>query len=201
MKTLKKIVQRLIGLLFIIGVILGLAIYFSPYKKHKNEKGKSIQISVNIKAPVDSVFAYLGNSANAADWSSFVDHITVLNPEQTTDGTVGSFRRCFQNADEKGMTWDEEIVSVKKSKIRKLTIFNLQHFPIKAEHLATEQRYKKLSKNKTQLTFALYFDQKSTPTLDWIKMHLASYKIAQIFEKNLANIKRICEEKYGRPSV
>jgi hypothetical protein len=201
MKILKKIIQNLIGFLFILGLILGIAIYFSPYKKQKSEAKNTVAIVTQIKAPIDSVFAYLGNSSNADDWSSFVDHISVLNPAEVPDGSVGSFRRCFEKADESGMTWDEEIVSVVPSKNRKLTIFNMQHFSIQAEGLATEQRYKKLSNNKTELTFVLYFDQNPVDFLDQIKMHLASYKIASIFEQNLANIKKICEEKFATPSM
>jgi len=178
----------------VIAIVIGL-LALSPYKRNGNTGSRSLQTTIAIDVPADSVFQYLGNSANASAWSSFVDHIIPLNPEIIPDGKKGSFRRCFARADRKGMAWDEEIIYVEPNKKRILTIFNLQNFAIGAEGLVTEQRYEPMGNNRVQLTFALSFGDEPPGFIRYVKMKLAAYRIAAIFEKNLANIKRICEEK------
>lgn len=46
---------------------------------------KLISHTVEINAPADSVFKFLGNSANAHRWSVFVDHISPLNSDVVKD--------------------------------------------------------------------------------------------------------------------
>lgn len=188
-----KWTRRIVYLLLFLVVVIGIAVFFSPYEKHGNESYRSLQTSVEIACPVDSVFAYLGNSSNAANWSAYVDHITPLNNETHPDGTKGSERRCYKDANEEGMTWDERVETVIENENRTLSIYNMQDFSIYAKgSLITEQRYESLGANRTRLTFTLYFKEKSG-AMDFLKMSLAAYKITSIFEQNLGNVKRICE--------
>ena len=89
-----------------------------------------LKSSITINVTADSVFQYLGNSKNAIEWSSFVDHISPLNGKDFTDGAVGSLRRCFVQEDELGMRWDEEILEIEQSKRRKLSVYNLKEFSV-----------------------------------------------------------------------
>ena len=193
-KRFKKILLWLTGsiVLIIIGVVL-----FSPYKKWDGQNYRSVQASIIIEAPVDSVFQFMGNSAYAAKWSIFVDHISTLNPKEVTDGKVGSRRRCFCAADEKGRQWDEVISVVEKNKKRQLLIYNLVDFPMVADGLKTEQLYAKLGENKTKLTLTLFY-QKDNPSIgEWFKTKVGAYEIRRIFAGNLANIKKIIEKENG----
>lgn len=190
-----KTAKILLGIgVAVIAIVVGL-LALSPYKHHDSIGPRSLETAITIDVPADSVFRYLGNSANASDWSSFVDHIIPLNPEVVPDGKKGSFRRCFARADRKGMAWDEEIIYVQPNRKRILTIFNLKNFAISAEGLVTEQRYEPMGDDRVQLTFTLSFGDEPPGPIRYVKMKLAAYRIAAIFEKNLANIKRICEKK------
>lgn len=190
MKRFKKIVLIVLGLLIL--SLIGM-IFFSPYKKYENNKYRSVDFSIDINVPVDSVFTYLGNSNNAIDWSSYVDHITPLNSNEVQDGTVGSKRRCFKEANEKGIIWDEEIVEVIPNKKRRLTIYDLQGFPLQANGLQTEQIYSSLSENKMRLTFSVFFGDHNPSFMESLKMYYAAYVIHDIFKGNLINVKRIME--------
>ena len=187
-KTLKY------SLLLLLLALAG-AVVFSPYKKHEGIEFSAIREEIVINAPVDTVFAYIGNSGNAASWSVFVDHITPINSDKFPDGKVGCVRRCYTQADEKGATWDEEILIVEKNKRRRLSIFNLQDFTFTADHLLTEQQYTVLDKEQTKLVFTLFFDQGKKSLWDEFKLKLAAWKAAGIFRQNLANIKRDIEER------
>lgn len=189
MKKLTKILGWIV-LLAIVGIIL--MVVFSPYKKQDNNTYKTVAYTIQIDVPVDSVFNYLGNSKNATNWSSFVDHITPLNADQHPDGTVGAIRRCFKEPNEEGIIWDEEIIVVEKNARRKLTVYDLQGFSMTAKNLVTEQLYKKVNDHSMTLTFSLFFED-GPSFMDGLKMNFASYQIASIFEANLQNVKRICE--------
>lgn len=189
MKRLFKILLWLVGiaLICLIGTVI-----FSPYEKHGDNGYKSVEFTIQIDVPVDSVFNYLGNSDNAQNWSSFVDHITALNPDTHEDGTVGAIRRCFKEKDETGIIWDEEIIIVEPNQRRKLTVYDLQGFSMTAENLVTEQLYHPIGDHSMELTFSVFF--KDEPgIIDAIKMNIASYEIHSIFKANLENVKRICE--------
>ncbi len=153
----------------------------------------SVQCSIEIDAPVDSVYAYLGNSANAAQWSVWVDHITPLNADVVPDGKAGSLRRCFQNADEQGLRWDEEILIAEHGHRRRLSIFGLVDFPMEATGLATEQRYLSLPGNRTALTFTVFYLNPPTPW-DYTKTLLGAWLIRDIFQDNMLNIKKKIEQ-------
>lgn len=179
---------------FLLLLALAAALIFSPYKKLEGMEYSCIREEVVIQAPVDTVFAYIGNSDNAATWSVFVDHITPINTDKFPDGKVGCVRRCYTRADEKGATWDEEILLVEQNKRRRLSIFNLQDFTVKADHLLTEQHYTVLDSNRTSLSFTLFFDQGKKSLWDEFKLKLAAWKAAGIFRRNLANIKKELEK-------
>ena len=165
-------------------------IYFSPYGTKEGFSGKLVCTKITIKAPVKTVFDYLGDSKNAVNWSTFVHHISPINAEQFNDGEVGSQRRCFKNADEKGIVWDEEIIENLPNKKRKLSIFNAKGFPLYAENLRTEQIYSVLDPQKCGLSFSLFFEPSISTWLDELKMYFAAYWVDSIFKKNLENIKR-----------
>ncbi|MFN0034882.1 MAG: hypothetical protein ACKVUS_07445 [Saprospiraceae bacterium] len=121
-------------------------------------------------------------------------HITTLNADAVPDGEVGSLRRCFQNADEQGLRWDEEIILNEPAQRRRLTIFNLIGFPMQAEGLATDQIYEPISGGKTRLTFAVFFQ---SPPSFWttFKTFLGAWKIEDIFRQNMDNIKANIEKQ------
>ena len=87
-KNYKKIGKRLLYVFLFLCLFLAVVIGFSPYGFQKGFSYKLIKHSIDINAPVEKVFAFLGNSHNASRWSSFVNHITVLNRDSFTDGTI-----------------------------------------------------------------------------------------------------------------
>jgi len=168
----------LILLILVSGIIL-----FSPYGNQDKFPYKLIKQTIEIDAPVDTVFNYLGNSDNASDWSVYVDHISPLNAESYPDGVVGSTRRCFCEADETGTQWDELITEVIPNKKRQLTIYNLKGFPIDLENLATEQIYEKISDTKCSVTFTVFFKDVEPTLFDQFKIYLSGYRIKSILSR------------------
>lgn len=189
-KRWKKIAIGFVSILIIgfIGMIV-----FSPFGNKKDFSYKLVLNTVEINAPVDSVYRFLGHSSNAAKWSVFVNHIIPLNNNEVPDGKAGSRRRCFQNADEKGLQWDELITVVEPLKRRQLTIYNMQGFQLQADNLATEQLYDSIAPQKTKLSFTLFYKDAEPSLGDLLKTYYAAYKVKSIYEKNMANIKRIVE--------
>jgi uncharacterized membrane protein len=191
MKTsIKKIGLYTLGVLAI-GFIA--VVTLSPFGNKRDFNYKLVIHSVEINAPVDSVYNFLGKSSNAAKWSVFVNHINPLNSARVADGKVGCKRRCFKNSNEQGLQWDEEITVSDPNKRRQLTIFNMKDFGIKAEGLATEQLYEPISGNKTKLSFTLFYlnEKPSVPNL--LKTYFSAFKVKSIYKQNMANIKRIVE--------
>ncbi len=190
MKRLKKILLWLFSIVLL--ALCGM-VYFSHYKSYEGYDYKLIKNSVTINAPAHTVYHYLGNSANAQQWSVFVDHITPLNIDSVPDGQIGSIRRAYCQADELGMRWDELTTQVYPDSIRQLITFNYINFVISSEGLATEQLYTKLDSATCQLTFTLHYLNHEPTFTEVLKTHFASYTITDIFDRNLANIKRIVE--------
>lgn len=184
-----------IGLTVCSILIIGFAtlIVISPFGNKKDFPYKLVIHSVEIDAPVDSVYRFLGNSSNAAKWSVFVDHIDPLNSQLVADGKVGCRRRCFKNTNEQGLQWDEEITVSDPNKRRQLTIFNMQDFSIRAEGLATEQLYEPISEHKTRLSFTLFYLNAKPSVADLLKTYVSAFKVKHIYKQNMANIKRIVE--------
>ncbi len=159
---------------------------------------KETSYSVVVEAPVEKVWAYVSKSDHAKDWSVYFSHISAL--PGIKDGEIGSVRRCFRQADERGPTWDEEVVEVISEKYRQIRTYNLQNFPEKNASVVqfrVHQRFEVLSPTQTKLTFAT--ELIGPWTWDVIQEGLAARsETLRIFEKNLINIKSHIE---GRPSV
>lgn len=179
-------------ILFIVASIVMIVI--SPYGKHEGFDYKVVKTSIEINKPVEEVYRYIGNSANASKWSVYVDHISPLNTATYPDGTVGSKRRVFCNKDEKGRRWDELISENIPNKTRELELYNYHDFPMTASHLATRQLYEAISTNKTYLTFTVYFKDYKPGLIELYKMYLGSFWIKDIFERNMKNIKQNVEK-------
>lgn len=192
-KTFKsKVFRWAFRITVILAIVFELLIWFSPYYYHPEYGKKMIAHTVEIDAPVEKVFAYLGKSANASRWSVFVDHITPL-PNGVPDGQAGSLRRCFCNSNEQGTQWDEEITLVEKNKRRQLRIFNMVDFSMTAQGLRTEQLYTDLGHGKTKLTFTVFYMNHEPSLWEEFKTHIASYKMKKIFRDNMNNIKQLVE--------
>ncbi len=192
---LKLFFKIIFGITLLIVVSLFFLIMFSSFRNNQEVGYKCIALSIEIKQPVEKVFAYLGNSKNASNWSIYVDHITALNTDKIPDGAIGSTRRCFKEKNEQGIIWDEDIVEVIPNKKRRLSIYNAKGFPIMTEGILTEQIYMSLNDSTTHLTFTVF---NKNPNLDFIstlKTHIASYSISDIFVKNLKNIKKCLENE------
>jgi len=191
-----KTKNKKISLIFILFIVLAFTFFIilSPYKSDEIENYKLIKETVIINAPISKVHKYLGNSNNASNWSSFIDHITVLNSKFYKDGDKGSIRRCYQNADEKGTQWDE-LITINATNKRQLIIYNLKNFALTAENLATEQVYVALNNKKCSLTLTVFYKEKDPTLLNQLKLYLASYRISPILKKNLKNIKDIIEDE------
>src|ERR1700752_3362634 len=101
MKSKSKKTVLITLCLLSIGLIVMIAT--SPFGQQKGFNYKLILHSIDINAPVDSVYSFLGKSSNARKWSVFVNHISTLNEDKVSDGKVGCMRRCFQNENEKGL--------------------------------------------------------------------------------------------------
>ena len=153
MKTLRVAALKVITIISLITLMIA----FSPYRTKKGFDKKLVHVEVFVRTPVDSVYDYLANSDNAGEWSSFVDHITPLNPLEYRDGQVGSKRRCYKKADESGIVWDEEILIAERNKRRRLSIFNMRGFPLKADRLMTEQLYRPIDNHNCALAFTLFY--------------------------------------------
>lgn len=184
--------KKLLLIFLIAFAVIAALIFFSPYKSQPN-RGYAIIKTIRIEAPQKELYNYLGNSDNAADWSSYVSHIETLNEEEFTDGEKGSTRRCYQK-DDKNNTWDERIELAYPYSYRRLSIYNLQGFPIESEALLTEQLYEGIDSSTTRLSLTLYLDPEKSDWRDHLKLFIASYKVGSIFQANLKKIKKINEE-------
>lgn len=171
--------------------LLILTLLLSPFRKAENNFVLAKKIAIN--KPAKAVYTYLGNSATASDWSMFVDHITPLNPDKVPDGKKGSIRRCFRNADEAGIWWDEEILNDLRNEERELTIYNMHGFIMQTHNLTTKQIYTPISETETELTLALHKNAEEVGLVDWLKLKSSGWVIAHIFKNNLEGIKREVE--------
>jgi uncharacterized protein YndB with AHSA1/START domain len=194
-KWLKIILLISLALLGIFVIAFFLMVAFSPYGSYKGHDYKLVKTSIVIDAPVDQVFTYLGNSDNASEWSVFVDHITTLNSDKVPDGQKGSVRRCFENANEKGKSWDEKTTIVEPNKRRQLSCYNYKGFGMTAGPLLTEQLYEDTKDGKCVLSFTLFFPEGKDTFFNRMKMYYGAYEVADVFEKNLRNIKKYNEQK------
>ncbi len=183
-----------LSLLGIVLIVVFLMALFSPYGNQEGRDVKLVESKILINAPVEKIFAYLGDSDNASEWSVFVDHISPLNSHEVSDGTPGSIRRCFVKKDEKGKSWDEEILAVDLNKRRLLSCFNYRKFALTAGVLNTEQLYEETKDGHCLLSLTLFFPQEKTSLLKHLKMYYAAYQVSYLFEENLKNIKKFNEK-------
>lgn len=185
MNKVIKILTIVISTLF-----LGCALlwFFSPFGSFRSDVIKTEVIS---NTSCSTVFNYLGNSDNAKDWSVFVDHISTINSEEVADGKIGSKRKCYTLADETGFTWEEEVLELKENAYRKISCYNYKDLSIGAPDLVTEQIY--LSDDAgCKVSFTLDF--KEEPSFgELLKMKFSAYRIQDIFQRNLENIKMYAE--------
>jgi hypothetical protein len=155
--------------------------------------------SVTINAPVEVVWKYVSDSTKARDWSVYFDHISPLPGIQ--DGQVGSLRRCFRNADESGLSWDEVTTIIQPLKMRQITTYNIKHLPWSlltfGGYVFVRQHYRKISDQQTELTFQTV----SPADANWIHRKVFEFSrrdTLRIFKQNLTNIKALIE---GAPRV
>jgi hypothetical protein len=189
-----KTILKYSGLAIFI-ILLGLIIA-SPYNQKEGDNHRTVAYSIIIHAPVNKVFDFMGKSELAEKWSVYVDGIQTLNSRKIPDGAVGSKRRCFVHPLKNGQYWDEEVIISEKNGRRRLSIFNLVNFPISASGLLTEQLYKRLDNNITELKLTLFYIKDTPSFLGWLKIKLGAYRIKKIFKKNLLNIKDLIEKEY-----
>ncbi|MBL56498.1 MAG: hypothetical protein CMP61_04845 [Flavobacteriales bacterium] len=190
---MKRIFKIVVSFILIFVFAIGIMILFSPYGKGKLYKNRYLACSIEVNASKEITYKILGNSDNARKWSVFVHHISTLNSNEISDGSVGSVRRCFQQEDENGLRWDEEILVNEVNSRRRLSIFNMVHFDLSADNLMTDQLYENYD-GGCKLTFTIFFDPtKRISFIDELKMYFAAYKAEEIFEKNLENIKNLIE--------
>lgn len=197
---MRTILLAVLAPIAVVTFVLGVATIASPYRVHSDGDRPRLATSTDVDAPCDSVFDYLGNSSNASDWSVYVDHITPLNAVSVRDGSAGSIRRSFKNADETGMRWDEYFTEVVPGKRRELRIYNIVDAPATAQGtLLTQQLYAPQGPNRCRVTFTLFFAEPPSAT-DWLKMRIKAHEIGRIFAKNLANIGRLAARTNVSPN-
>jgi uncharacterized protein YndB with AHSA1/START domain len=170
------------------------AIAFSPFRRRPGAATPRLEETVDVAAPCERVFSYLGDSTHAHQWSVFIDHITPLNPAIAADGAEGAIRRSYRNANEQGTRWDELFTIVEPARRRQLRIFNIvDSASPRDNHLMTEQLYQPLPHGGCRLAFTLFFEQPPGPR-DQLPMRLVSYEVARVFRRNIGNVKRLVEQ-------
>lgn len=159
----------------------------------------AISSSIVINAPVTDVWKYASDSNNAKDWSVFFDHISPL--PGITDGTVGSLRRCFRNANEEGKRWDEVVIEIVPEQRRIITTYNLKGFDLNllrnGDHVFVRQLYRAIDRNTTELTFQTQYSSQ-TRLRTRFSFGVSKKRTKKIFIENLENIKAMIE---GYPRV
>lgn len=174
--------------IIIITIAISLVFVLAPVKRSSTGRLRT-GYSIQINQPPKEVFTYMGKSANASAWSTYVNHITVLSGQ---DGKVGCQRRCFQNPDETGIRWDETIQVVDTFRTRRLSIYNAVGFPMYIDGLVTGQEYAPAG-DGTSLALVLDAPE-NISFIDRIKFYLGSYKVKSVFKANLENIRREIEQ-------
>lgn len=177
----------------LLAAICTAVISFSPYGCQKGFAYPLILQTIVIDAEPETVFQYLGDSRHASDWSVFVDHISPINSATVQDGEIGSERRCFGSPDETGIIWDERITQVETALYRQLEIYNLKGLQLKADHLLTDQIYRRTNGLQTSLSLTLHYGDHDPSLWVQLKTYVAAYTISFIFADNLINIKKEVE--------
>ena len=164
---------------------------------------------VEIDAPMDAVWAYVGDSGRASEWSVYFDHISPLPQSPVPDGQVGALRRCYRRADEAGVTWDEEVMALDHHRARGIRTYALRGFrPLVQDAVGwtqyqVAQHYEELGGERTRLTFSTDLLRPGLPPARWLFGAFAD-EVIRIFRLNLENIAAAIEaeqrgEAYVRP--
>jgi uncharacterized protein YndB with AHSA1/START domain len=151
------------------------------------------QHSVEIDAPVEAVWAYVGDSTLATEWSVYFHHITPLGGG---DGRVGALRRCFRRADEKGVRWDETVEEIVPLRLRRLKTFNVRGRRAPGSNVGefdVWQIYEPLGPNRTRLTFATA-PVAGSKRVTRFYFRAARGRTTRIFRENLENIAHAIEQ-------
>ena len=169
---------------------------------------------VAIRAPMQAVWDYAGDSARATDWSVYFHHISPKASDAQgrplpPDGTVGSVRVCYRRGDETGVRWDERVMALEpegRARHRCIRTYDLRGLGGVAGALApftayrVEQHYRQTAPQRTTLAFRT---QLVRP--DWWGLARLLFRrfflpeVKRIFALNLENIKAAVEaEQAGR---
>ncbi len=157
--------------------------------------------SIVIDAPVQSVWEYIGDSGNAAEWSVFFERIKPL--PGVKDGKTGALRRCFRASDDPGaIWWDEITLETRTMEYRRILAFNAHNFADpKMNHgeYYVFQHFEELHPGRTKLTFG-HKQLKPTGIRDRLGFLGAAREGSRIIRENLENIKEAIESRHqGRP--
>lgn len=173
----------------------------SPYQRHPGTDRRMLSQSVDIAVAADSVFRFLGDSADSQRWSLYLREIRPLNADSVAPWSPGSRYRCFvRNAgeDRQRRSWDETVQKVIPGRMRLLVMHGFEGFSAAPDSLTLAQVFSPLQDadgrevGASRLTFNLYFTREP----GWrgtLQMFFAAYSIKGIFSRDLANVKRILE--------
>jgi hypothetical protein len=158
--------------------------------------------SVVINAPLEAVWAYVGNSDNAKEWSVYFSHI---KPIAGPDGQVGGIRRCFRRSDETKNRWDEKTLELKPMTYRKIHTYGLQGFPDESFNSAEFHVHQRFDESADKKTVTLSFGSellKPSDPLSLVKFLWHSGEVSRVISLNLKNIKEAIESRHqNRPYV
>lgn len=158
---------------------------------------KELMTSIVIAAPIEEVWKYVSDSANAKNWSVYFSHIRPL-PAGVPDGEPGSLRRCFRNPDEKGRMWDEMVVEVVPQKRRLIHSYEFRGYwpeaQIRGAGTLVVQGYEAIDSTRTRLSFQTALIPGLT-AVQRTELKLAMPDVRKIFRRNLENIREAIEKK------
>lgn len=158
--------------------------------------------AVTIHAPVEAVWAYVGDSRHAAAWSVYFDHIAPLAGSPVPDGAVGALRRCFRRADETGPYWDEEVTALDPLRYREIRTYGLRRFRRSIQALSAgvefrvEQHYAPAGPDATRLAFATALRRPRLRPAAWAFARFAP-EVVRVFRLNLENIRAAVEARHA----
>lgn len=181
----------------VLALAVGLIIN-SPYKRHPGRDQRMLSQSLEIAAAADSVYRYLGDTANAKRWSIFADEIKPLNADSVAPWAPGSRLRSFVRSGGKERRWDETVLEAVPGRKRVRVLYGFAGFSAAPDSLTLEQVFTPLADadgrevGACRLDFNLYFTHEPR----WrqtLQMFFAAYSLKGIFSRDLANIKRSLE--------
>lgn len=170
----------------------------SPYQRRPGARQRMLSQSADIAAAADSVFLFLGDTANVKRRPGFVDHVQPLNADSVALWAAGSRMRCFVRKNGKERRWDQTVMEAIPGRRRDLVLYGFEGFSAAPDSLTLEQIFTPLvdadgrEVGASRLTFNLLF----TSEPGWketLQMFFAAYSIKGIFSRDLENVKRILE--------